>query len=200
MKKVAFVFAAVATALLACSLEESVTPREPDRLEPTSPAHVLRNVEMAFNQRNIDFLKSMLSADFLFHFDPADVGQKPPGRKYVIPEYWYYDEFWTATDNMFILAYSISLAIPTNGVGTPAESETTYRAEKVSVSLRVMVDELNGYVSDKGYCDYEFERYAGKEGKKYWRLTGWWDHTSVAYDGYPGVKAASLGRIIASFR
>ena len=55
MKKVAFVFAAVATALLACSLEESVTPLEPDRLEPTSPAHVLRNVEMAFNQRNIDF-------------------------------------------------------------------------------------------------------------------------------------------------
>ncbi len=200
MKKVVFVFAAVATALLACTLEESVAPRAPERLEPTSPAHVLRNVEMAFNRRNIDLLKNMLSADFFFHFDPADVGQKPPGRKYVIPEYWYYDEFWTATDNMFILAYSISLAIPTKGVGTPAESETTYRAENVSLSLRVMVDELNGYVSDEGYCDYEFESYAGKEGKKHWRLTGWWDHTGVTYDGHPGAEAASLGRIIASFR
>ncbi len=37
MKKVAFVFVAVATALLACTLEESVAPRAPDRLEPTSP-------------------------------------------------------------------------------------------------------------------------------------------------------------------
>ena len=200
MKKVLIASAVVAVLLWACTLEESVTPREPDRLEPTSPAHVLRNVEMAFNRRNIDLLKSMLSGDFLFHFDPADVGRHPPGRKYVIPEYWYYDEFWTATDNMFILAYSISLAIPTKGVGTPAESETTYQADNISLSLRVMVDELSGYVADKGYCNYEFERYAGKEGKKYWRLTGWWDHTSVAYDGHPGVEAASLGRVIASFR
>ena len=159
----------------------------------------MKNVEMAFNRRNVDLLKNMLSADFLFHFDPADVGQKPPGRKYIIPEYWYYDEFWTATDNMFILAYSISLAIPTKGVGTPAESKTTYRAEKVSLSLRVMVDELSGYVADKGYCDYEFESYAGKEGKKYWRLTAWRDRTCGAFDESPGVCPTSLGRILAMY-
>jgi hypothetical protein len=200
MKKAVFVFAAVAAALLACTVEESVAPREPERVEATSPANVLRNAELAFNRRDIGLLKDMLSADFFFHFDPADVGRHPPERKYVIPEYWYCDEFWTAVDNMYILAYSISLAVPDESVGTPPESETAYRAENVPVSLRVMVDDVTGYVVDRGYCDYEFESFAGAGGKKYWRLTGWWDHTSVAEDELPGAEAASLGRVIASFR
>ena len=200
MKKVLIVIAAVAATLPACTEEETITPRGPERLEATTPVNVLKNVATAFNQRNTGLLKDMLSPDFLFYFDPADVGHHPPGRKYVIPDFWYYDEFWTAVDNMYILAYSVSLEVPTGGVGTPAETATTYQAEEVSLTLRVMVDELSGYLADEGYCDYAFESYTGKEGRKYWRLTGWWDHTAVYEDGYPGREPASLGGVIASFR
>jgi hypothetical protein len=200
MKKVLVVMAAVAATLSACTEEEPAAPQDPGRLEATTPVNVLKNVATAFNQRNTGLLLDMLGPDFLFHFDPDDVGHHPPERKYVIPEFWYRDEFWTAVDNMYILAYSISLEVPTAGVGAPAENETTYRAERVSLTLRVMVDAQNGYFSDDGYCDYAFESYVGKDGKKYWRLSGWWDRTAVYEDGDAGREAASLGRLIASFR
>jgi len=200
MKKITAASVAVAVLLLACSEEEGTTPREPERLEPTTPVNVLKNVELSFNRRHVGLLKDMLAEDFVFYFDPRDVGGHPPGRKYPIPEDWYYDEFWTAADNMFILAHSISLAIPADGVGTPAENEATYKAENVPISLLVMIDSLNGYIAERGYCNYEFERYESASGKKFWRLTGWWDRTSVGYDEYPGVEPTSLGRVLSLFR
>ena len=200
MKKVAFVFVAVAVLTLACGEEEGVTPRVPDRLEATSPANVLKNVAISFNQSNIDLLKAMLSTDFVFYFDPRDVGASPPGSHYRIPESWSYTDFWQVLNNMFDEAYSISLSIPTGRVGTPAENETKYKAENVSISLLVMIDELNGYIADNGYCNFEFERYESASGKKYWRLTGWWDRTSEGYDGYPGASPASLGRLLALYK
>jgi hypothetical protein len=69
VKKIIIASVAVALLLLACFEEEGVTPRVPDRVEPTSPAHVLRNVEISFNQRDINLLKAMLSADFVFYFE-----------------------------------------------------------------------------------------------------------------------------------
>ena len=62
-----------------------------------------------------------------------------------------------------------------------------------------MVDELNGFIADKGYCNFEFQRYEGAGGKKYWRLTGWWDRTSQGYDEHPGVAPTSLGRVLALY-
>jgi hypothetical protein len=201
VKKVIIASAAVAVLTLACGEEEGVTPRVPDRLEPTSPANVLRNVEMAFNQRNIDFLKSMLSADFVFYFDPRDVGQSPPGNpEYKIPETWSYDEFWQAVNIIFVRAYSINLSIPTGRVGTPGENETAHKADEITIRLLVMLDALNGFIAKKGYCDYEFEKYTTKEGKKHWRLTAWWDRTSQGYDEYPGVEPTSFGKVLAIFK
>jgi hypothetical protein len=141
----------------------------------------------------------MLSDDFVFYFDPRDVGSSPPGSHYIIPETWSYTEFWQALNNMFTKAYSINLSIPTTRVGAPGENETTYRAEKVQISLVVMIDELNGYIAEGGYCNYEFERYEASSGKKYWRLTGWWDRTSEGYDANPGVAPSSLGRVLALY-
>jgi hypothetical protein len=200
MRKVLTASIAVAVLTLACGEEEGVTPRAPDRLEPTSPANVLKNVAISFNQSDIILLKAMLSEDFVFYFDPRDVGSSPPGSQYRIPESWSYVEFWHALGNMFDKAYSINLSIPTGRVGTPGENETTYRADNISLSLLVMVDELNGFIADKGYCNFEFQRYEGAGGKKYWRLTGWWDRTSQGYDGSPGVAPTSLGRVLAIFR
>jgi hypothetical protein len=191
----------IVTALLAlaCGEEEGVTPPGPERLEPTTPAYVLRNVEIAFNQRDINLLKAMLSPNFVFYFDPRDVGQSPPGKTYIIPESWSYTEFWQAVNNMFRNAYSIDLKIPTSRIGTPGENENTYLAENINISLLVMVDELNGYIADIGYSNFEFERYEAESGKKYWRLINWWDRTSQGFDANPGVAPSSFGRILALY-
>jgi hypothetical protein len=201
VKKIIAMAAALALLALSCGDEEGVTPQEPDRLAPTSPANVLKNVELAFNNRDVDLLKAMLSLNFIFYFDPDDVGQNPPGKPYIIPESWSYTVFWQAVYNMFTKAHSISLSMPTGEVGTPGENETTYRADKISVSLLVMVDELNGYIADNGHCNYEFESYTSEAGKKCWRLTKWWDRTSGApADVRLGAAPTSLGKILSLFR
>ncbi|NIT36548.1 MAG: hypothetical protein GTN49_08610 [candidate division Zixibacteria bacterium] len=147
--------------------------------EMTTPANVLKNIETAYNQKLIENYKKALSASFVFYFDPDDVGQKPPGKEYIIPESWSYTEDWDATENMFENAYSINLTIPTRNVGEPEPTATTFRADNVSINLLVMVDELNGYHADKGYCNFEFEKYKNQEGKDRWRLRKWWDFTAA---------------------
>jgi hypothetical protein len=200
MKKIMTGLVVIAVLTLACGEEEGVTPTEPERLEPTSPVNVLKNVEKSFNRGDINLLKAMLSENFVFYFDPRDVGQRPPGSEYVIPESWSYTEFWQVLNKMFRQAYSINLSISTSRVGEPGSHETTYKAENVKISLLVMVTELNGFIANGGYCNFEFERYESATGKKYWRLTGWWDRTSEFFDMYPGVEGASLGRLLALYR
>ncbi len=199
MKRMLSLAAAWALTTLACFNEEEPPPA-PTHPEPTSPANVLKNVAISFNQRDINLLKAMLGPNFVFYFDPRDVGKNPPGKPgYMIPESWAYVEFWHALNSMFDKAYAINLSIPTGGVGEPGENETTYKADNISLSLLVMVDELNGFIADKGYSNFEFERYESAGGKKHWRLTGWWDRTSQGYDGSPGVEPASLGRVLAMY-
>jgi hypothetical protein len=201
MKRIITLAGAVALLALSCGEEEGVTPQEPDRLAPTSPANVLENVEISFNQCNVDLLKAMLSTNFVFYFDPDDVGQRVPGSYYIIPESWSYTVFWQAVNNMFTKAYSISLTIPTGGVGTPGENETKYRADNISINLTVMVDELNGYRADQGFCNFAFESYDSEAGKKCWRLSAWWDRTAVPAAGLGlGLAPTSLGRILSLFR
>ena len=195
MKKVLIGFVVIAALALACGEEEEFTGPAPEYL----PTDVLENVETSFNQRNIGLLGMCLSPAFVFRFDPRDVGQRPPGSEYVIPESWAYDDFWRAAKGTFDRGNSINFHIPTSAVGAPGENETTYKAEEISISLLVMVTDISGYLADKGYCNFEFEKYTGKDGNKYWRLTGWWDRTSEFFDAYPGVAPTSLGRILAVF-
>ena len=200
MKKILLSGMALTLLALACN-EPPVAVEEDYRLLPTSPAQVLKNVEIAFNQRDINLLKGMLSENFVFYFDPDDVGTNPPGvPNYRIPESWTYTDFWQAVSRMFTNAYSISLTIPTAGVGEPAPSEETYKAENISIKLLVMVDEVNGFIADTGYCDFQFERYDGEEGRKLWRLTKWWDRTATSSDANPGVAPTSFGKVLALYR
>jgi len=200
MKKIITLAAAVALLAFACGEEEGVTPPPgPDRLEPTSPAAVLWNVEISFNQHDVDPLKRVLGPDFVFYFDPDDVGQNPPGSEYEIPESWSYAEFYTAVNNLYTEAYSIKLTIPTGNVGTPGENETKFRADNISINLLVMLDELNGYIADQGFCNFAFESYTSEAGKKCWRLTGWWDRTSVPADERSAVHPQSVGKVLAVF-
>lgn len=157
-------------------------PEEEDPEAPpvmNSPANVLKTVEIAYNQRNIEYYKSALSENFVFYFDPDDVGTKPPGSSYIIPETWSYTLDWQSTNNMFQKAFSISLTIPTGKVGTPEPEDTKFRAENVTIQLLVMIDELNGYIANQGYCNFEFEKYKNETNEDRWRLTKWWDNTMI---------------------
>jgi hypothetical protein len=199
MKRVILGFAAITLLALACGEEESVTGPNPTP-EATTPVNVLYNVEVAFNRNDIKILIGVLGEGFVFYFDPRDIGTNPPGSEYVIPESWSYEEFWPVAWNMFREAYSINLSITTNTVGTPGANETTYQADYVKISLLVMVTELNGFIADGGYCNFEFERYEAASGKKYWRLAKWWDRTSQHGDEYPGLSPASFGKVLAMYR
>jgi hypothetical protein len=172
--------AAAALALTGCPFKppDEEPPKQP--VEMTSPANVLKNVEIAYNQRNIDLYKKTLSTNFVFYFDPRDIGKSPPGRPgYKIPESWSYTTDWQATYNMFNKAYSINLSIPTGRVGEPEPEENEYQADNISISLVVMIDELNGYAADEGYCNFKFEKYQNEQSEDRWRLIAWWDRTAI---------------------
>jgi hypothetical protein len=191
----------VLLALLALSCGDDGVTSDPDphyRAVPASPRLVLVNVETAFNHRDVNLLKAMLSENFVFYFNPEDVGQNPPGGSgYVIPESWAHTEFWQAVYRLFQLAYSIDMTIRAGDVGEPGPEATTYGAENIRVEFLVMVDENNGFICD-GRCDFEFEKYLGGDGRHYWRLTAWWDNTSHYFDAE--AVPTSLGRILALFR
>ena len=198
MKKIILSGMALALLALACG-EESVTdPKVDYRALPSSPANVLKNVERAFNHRDVNLLRAMLSENFVFYFDPDDVGQQVPGGGYVIPESWTRAEFISAVGNMFHKAHAISMEIDHNRVGVPDPEATTFIAEEVNVQLLVMIDEINGYIGE-GLSDFEFEKYRAKSGACYWHLTKWWDNSAYPYDKNTCVVPASFGKVLALF-
>ncbi len=190
----------VGVGIFAAACDDGAQGPTPEPPGAASPAEALEAVALAFNRRDVKVLASALGENFVFYFDPLDVGQRPPWNpEYVIPTSWPRDEFRSAAKNMLDDAYSINLKIPTGSVGTPAENEATYWAENVPLHLVVMVDEVNGFIVDNGYCNYEFERYdAG--GKKCWRLTKWVDRTSWSCDESLALIPTSLGRLLAIFK
>ena len=196
MKQAVIGVALIALLALACGEEEGITRPSPEYL----PVNVLEDVEISFNVGDIDTLKKCLSPDFVFYFDPDDVGQNPPGSEYEIPESWSYTGFWNVARNLFGKAYAINLSISTSRIGVPGPGETMYKAENVSISLLVMVDERNGYIADNGYCNFAFEVYYNEQKEKRWRLVGWRDFTSVYADAAPGVEPASLGMVLAMYK
>jgi hypothetical protein len=186
---------------LSCFEDTGTGPGPEGPPEATSPANVLKCVEVSFNQADIKIITDVLSEGFVFYFDPDDVGQNPPGGGgYVIPEYWSCAEFRGALSNMYRRAYSISFSINTAGVAEPDPNATTYKAENITIRLLVMIDEVKGYLADSGYCNYEFERYENEKGEKLWRLTTWWDNTATYYDANPGLEPTSLGRTLALYK
>jgi len=196
VKKLIIASLAVAVLLLACGEEETLSPGYPT---PTSPAAALKDVEISFNQRNTDLLELVLSPEFVFHFDPRDVGRRPPGvSQYVIPESWTRTEFLRAAAKMFKKAYRISLSIETGSVGEPRPEETEYRAENVPAELLVMIDDLNGFIADSA-STFEFERYLAEGGSKHWRLTEWQDRGRYYDEAPAALRPTTLGSVLAVF-
>jgi hypothetical protein len=187
-------FATLLVILVVACGEEGITIDEAE----LTPDDVLTNLSASFYYRDAKTVAVLVGPDFVFHFDPYDVGRNPPGgSNYFIPESWNRSEFLAAVGNMLASAYSINLDIPTSGIGEPAAGAGTYRAEGVPVSLLVMIDELNGYIANGGYCNFEFEKYYAANDEPRWRLTGWWDKTRADADA--ASIPASLGCVLAMY-
>ncbi len=186
-----------ALALFALACGEAVTPPPPPPPDD-GPNYVLQTIEVAFNNPtqtwSIDYYKNALHSDFVFYFNAEDVGDIVNG--YRIPASWNYTEDWNATKNLFTNAYNISLNIP--DIGSPVPGATEYWAKNIPISLTVMVDALNGYRADQGWCDYYFLKQADGT----WRLAKWYDRTTGGRDSddWPGIAPSSLGKIKALFR
>jgi hypothetical protein len=185
---------------IACEEMYDPPPPPPSRWPvPTSPANVLKTVEISFNQRDIDMLKRVLSPNFVFYSNPGELGRAGPERDYPRPPPCYnYTEFWNVAYHMFNRAYSINLSIPTRGVGEPGPEETAFYADDVELSLLVMADEKSGYLA-KGYCGFEFEKYKNEQEQDRWRLTKWWDETEGGGEAPAGVERVPLWYILSLY-
>jgi len=159
-----------------CDIFSPPPPAGDFKSELTSPEKVAAAIEFAYGFRDINVYKKALSPDYVFYFNPSDVGQIVNG--YEIPQSWTYQEDCNATANMFSEAYQLKLEI--QAIEEPPAGENTFHTYNKSINLLLMVDEKNGYRTDKGYCDFEFERYLNANNQPRWRLKKWYDHTSAS--------------------
>jgi hypothetical protein len=176
--------------LIAC--EDSVGPGG------NSPAYVLELVEESFNRRAVSVLDGVLSPDFVFYFDPLDVGHDVGGG-FIIPECWGWDEYMQACSNMLEQVYSIDFNVNTTDVGDPEEGATTFEANHVPMRILIMIDSVNGFLAE-GFFDFELV-YGDSAGYDDWKVTEWRDDTAIERTtGLPSATApASFGTILASF-
>jgi hypothetical protein len=198
MERTVIGLVALALAVVACGGPEGVSSG-PDlaMLVPTDPKLVLINICYGLEYRHRKILRANLCDDFIFYFDPSDVGAVVNG--YVIPKSWTLDEFYAAADNIFAAAYDVEFSLSYRGIGTPGPGETEFRAEDVNTNFEVMVDENRGYATFRGFCDFEFRGYAPGDGKTYWRIYRWWDRTYVEPSDDYEIEETTLGRILAMY-
>ena len=172
---------------------------EPPTAEPaapvnTSPANCLKVVVQSWNKQDYAQFRPTLSPNFVFYFNPLDVGKDVGG--YIIPVSWNRVEMEEAVQKMFNEAYSITVSIPTAEVGAPGDEDTIWRAENVNIRLELLTSPGNGYRIGSGYCNFEFEKYE-ENGENRWRLTKWWDFTRGGRDN--GESPPSFGTILAIY-
>ena len=188
--------ALAAALLLACGGDDEITTPTP--VVNDTPANCLKVVEGSWNSRDYHRYRATLSPNFVFYFNPNDIGDDVEG--YIIPVSWDYVEMNAAIQHMFNEAYSIKISIPTSGVGTPGDEDTIWHAENVNIGFELLTSPGNGWRIGAGYCNFEFEKYEDN-GADHWRLTKWWDYTreARAAASIPGLAPASLGRVLAFF-
>jgi hypothetical protein len=188
--------ALASAALLLAAACGGNTPAGPGEIVPegVSPGELLRRFMRAFNERDAALLETTLDAEFSFHMRPEDVGTRPPGGTYVIPEFWTGAEFLNIARHMFDRAYAIDFWLSPAGV-EPEPPENRFRTT-IPVNVLVMTTESNGYRAE-GYCNMDFQRGRGEE-SDVWRLGAIWDFTG-ARDGAADVRPISLGRLLAIF-
>lgn len=198
MKNFALVITAAAAFLaLGCALEEPAGPTAPTLVNDT-PANCLKVLAASWSAKDYGRFKACLAPDFVFDFNPSDVGRKVEG--YAIPHYWTYEEMLGMTQNMYVLAASLECGIPVTAVGTPGGNDDTWNAINIPISLTILQGPEDGCRVGAGYCYYAFERY-DEGGARRWRLTEWWDFTRAGTAPPQGnIEPTSLGLALALYR
>ncbi len=72
-----------------------VDPPDPDYVANTSITNVLANLKTSYNKQNIEQYKALLHQDYLYIFDPRDVGT------HGIPESWIYPDEVASAEHLF---------------------------------------------------------------------------------------------------
>lgn len=178
----------ILTVLIAC--DDAVTPRG------NTPAYTLELLEESFNRRAVSLLDGVLSDDFIFYFDPVDIGSTV--GDYEISESWNRDEFTATCGNMFSDAALIEINFNTTDVGDPEEGADTFVLKDVPTSLLVMVTPTGGYYAE-GLCDFDFTNDTSG-GYDTWVTGDWLDFTAstlVHAADKPAEK--SIGYILAIY-
>jgi hypothetical protein len=189
---------AISLVVLSCGENEDQPRLQFDWKDLTSPFNTLWDVQYCFNHFDlapnmIDYLSGFIADDFVFYFDPDDIGDDVGG--YTIPSYWTRDEFIRAVNNMFNQAYDITFDIPVleqgeEAFGKPAEGDIAFSKSNVTIDFILMVSEDNGYLAHD-ICDFKFIR--GSDGL--WQLCELKDHAPYLMCTMP----TSFGIILALF-
>jgi hypothetical protein len=178
----------ILTVLIAC--DDAITPRG------NMPAYTLELIEESFNRRSVSLLDGLLGGDFVFYFDPTDIGSTV--GDYEIPASWDRDEFTATCETMFSEADLMEINFNTTDVGDPEEGADTYVLKDVPTTMLVMVTPAGGYYAE-GLCDFEFANDTSG-GYDTWVASEWLDFTASTLVYAPNKPAEkSIGYILAIY-
>jgi hypothetical protein len=178
----------ILTTLIAC--DDGITPRG------NMPAYTLELIEESFNRRSVSLLDGLLGGDFVFYFDPIDIGSTV--GDYEIPTSWNRDEFTATCETMFTEADLIEINFNTTDVGDPEEGADTYVLKDVPTTMLVMVTPAGGYYAE-GLCDFEFTNDTSG-GYDNWVASDWLDFTASTLVYAPNKPVEkSIGYILAIY-
>ncbi len=137
--------------------------------EPTSPAGVIRGIEWAYNNQDINYYTEMLDSDFTFYFDPRDV--QGSGA----PDSWGYDDELEATENLFdsVDEGAISLAMNLEDQREPGPGDEVWDLNGVDYLLVVVTPEMT--FRAEGFANFRTRVDGLWRGMPRWWLWKWWD-------------------------
>lgn len=204
--------AMVTSAVMSCSDDDSVTAPTSPYKDLTLRDHVLVNLEVSYNQRNLEHYQELLDTDFVFHFSPTDIA-----LGYVDDDSWDGPSDADATRHVFDPAYSgpgidpiekihfelVYAYEPGNDGWTPVtpSDQEKYAGEIWYQKAAVYFWEVNA--GDMSYIGHDIPavvlvRPVVVDDHQEWRMVSWSDSPADSYDGSAASSAsekATLGRV-----
>jgi hypothetical protein len=168
--------------------------------------HVLVNLELSYNDRNLERLVELLDDDFVFQFSPSDFREGHVGV-----EQWNRTAEVAATTNLFDPNYSgprepvrdIDLSLTYSDADTSWKAVTPEDQEKYPgetwyvKTLRYTMTTTSGYVAYIGYNILAsfVVRSVDVNGRTIWRIVEWYDDVENPASRHP-VKTTDWGAIV----
>jgi len=212
-RNLGFLLALIAAAAFAVTCSDDTT-LPPDGPHPgatiqnlTQKEHVLTNIELAYNNRRINWYTGVLDANFTFYFSPSDVGGG-------LPEQWNRVEEITANTNLFDKGYVgtmppcqsvyLDLRIEEGVVWigfTPSSAPTeTWYTTTLFYTFKFEISP-NTYIPSPGSKAMFTVRNAGTDSAPHWQLVEMRDLGGAsALQRTSGTDATTWGQIKALYR